>query len=262
MTANTIELEFASGIATLWLNRPEVRNAFSDVMIEELDAALASLAARTDVRVVVLAARGSVFSAGADLTWMRRMAGFSREENRADAAKLAAMLLTLHTLPKPTIARVHGDCYAGGLGLVSACDLAVAADAAQFCLTEVRLGLIPATIGPYVVRAIGARQASRYFLTAEKFSASQARELGLVHEICAPDELDKIISTLTTQLLQAGPVALAESKRLIRDLESIPIDAQAAALTAERIADVRASSEGREGVQAFLERRKAGWLPQ
>jgi methylglutaconyl-CoA hydratase len=260
MSYTTIHLDVAASVATLRLDRADVRNAFSDVMIAELDAALTALAARADVRVVVLASAGPVFSAGADLNWMRRMANYSRGENRADAAKLADMLLRLATLPQPTVARVQGDCYAGGLGLVAACDIAVAVDTAQFCLTEVRLGLIPATIGPHVVRAIGARQASRYFLTAETFTALMARELGLVHEVCAANDLDAVIERVTTHLCQASPSALTESKRLIRDLATLPIDANTAALTADRIADVRASADGREGVQAFLERRKPRWI--
>jgi methylglutaconyl-CoA hydratase len=261
MTYSTIALDHHGAVATLWLNRPEIRNAFSDVMIAELDSALAALAAEPTVRVIVLAGRGPVFSAGADLNWMRRMAGYSKEENQVDAEKLALMLHRLYTVPKPTIARVHGDCFAGGLGLVAACDIAVAVESVTFCLTEVRIGLIPATIGPYVVRAMGERQASRYALTAERFTAAAAHTAGLIHEVSSAETLDATIDSLTAQLLLASPVALAESKRLIRDVGASQISPELASETAERIAVLRASDEGREGIAAFLERRKPSWLP-
>lgn len=260
MSYSTLEITRAGQIAHLWLNRIDVRNAFSDVMIGELDDAFAALGADAAIRAIVLAARGAVFSAGADLNWMRRMAGYSHDENRADAEKLARMLYRIYRCPKPTIARVHGDCYAGGLGLVAACDMAVAADSVTFCLTEVRIGLIPATIGPYVIRAIGERQASRYFLTAEKFSAQTARTLGLVHEVAAVDALDAVLAELTTQLLQASPAALAESKRLIREMGATAIGEATILDTAARIADARSSTEAREGIAAFLERRKPAWI--
>jgi methylglutaconyl-CoA hydratase len=261
MSYSMLELTRDNAVATIWLNRPEVRNAFSDVMIAELDSAIAMLSGDTSVRVIVLAGRGAVFSAGADLNWMRRMATYSLTENQADAEKLASMLYRLYTCPKPTVARVQGDCFAGGLGLVAACDLAVAAEPVSFCLTEVRIGLIPATIGPYVVRAIGERQASRYALTAERFSAAAALSLGLVHVVAPLVTLDDALRDLTTHLQQAGPNALTESKRLIRDVGASHIQPDLAADTAARIAALRASDEGREGIAAFLERRKPSWLP-
>ncbi len=261
MTYTTLELAQQDSVATVWLNRPEIRNAFSDVMIAELDAALAALSDDPAVRVIVLGGRGPVFSAGADLNWMRRMATYSRAENQVDAEKLARMLYRLYTVPKPTIARVQGDCFAGGLGLVAACDIAVAADTVQFCLTEVRIGLIPATIGPYVVRAMGERQASRYALTAERFTAAVAQTTGLIHEVTPLTTLDTVIGHLAQQLLLAGPTALAESKRLIRDVGAAAISPELAVDTAARIAALRASDEGREGIAAFLERRKPHWLP-
>jgi methylglutaconyl-CoA hydratase len=260
MPYDTVEITQDGAVSTLWLNRVEVRNAFSDVMIGELHRAIDALTLDARTRVIVLAGRGPVFSAGADLNWMRRMAEYSLDENRADAEKLAQMLYALFTCPKPTIARVHGDCYAGGLGLVAACDIAVAAAPATFCLTEVRIGLIPATIGPYVVRAIGQRHASRYFLTAEKFSAGEAQQMGLVHEVCEPTALDQAVAELTTALLQAGPAALAAAKQQLRDLYGRPIDAAVGTDMAARIAEIRASAEGREGVAAFLGKRKPGWL--
>jgi methylglutaconyl-CoA hydratase len=261
MAYSTLELTREAGVGTVWLNRPEVRNAFSDVMIAELDSAIAALSNDVEIRAVVLAGRGSVFSAGADLNWMRRMATYSQVENQADAEKLARMLYRLYTCPKPTLARVQGDCFAGGLGLVAACDLAVAAEQAVFCLTEVRIGLIPATIGPYVVRAIGQRQTSRYALTAERFSAATALALGLVHEVAPVATLDGVVRNLTQHLMNAGPAALTESKRLIRDVGASRIEPELATETAQRIAALRASDEGREGIAAFLERRKPGWLP-
>jgi methylglutaconyl-CoA hydratase len=260
MPYDTLEITRDGAVSTLWLNRVDVRNAFSDVMIGELHRAVDELTLDAGTRVIVLAARGSVFSAGADLNWMRRMAEYSQDENRADAEKLAQMLHALYTCPKPTIARVHGDCYAGGLGLVAACDIAVAAAPVTFCLTEVRIGLIPATIGPYVVRAMGQRRASRYFLTAEKFSAAEAHQMDFVHKVSEPAELDQAIAELTTMLLQASPAALAAAKRQLRDLQGRPIDAAVGADMAARIAAIRASDEGREGVAAFLGKRKPRWV--
>ncbi|MCB1626020.1 MAG: enoyl-CoA hydratase/isomerase family protein [Pseudomonadales bacterium] len=260
MSYTTLELTKEAAVTTIWLNRPDVRNAFNDTLIAELDAALVALAADDAVRVIVLAARGAAFSAGADLNWMRRMANYSDEENRADALKLARLLQRLATHPRPTIARVHGACYAGGVGLVAACDLAIAAAPTVFCLTEVRIGLIPATIAPYVVRAIGPRAASRYFLTAETMPAPVAHTLGLVHDCVAPQELDVAIARWAQHLRQGAPGAIEACKRLIRDVASGPLGEPVIADTAARIAAARASVEGREGVQAFLERRKPRWI--
>jgi methylglutaconyl-CoA hydratase len=208
----------------------------------------------------VLAARGPAFCAGADLNWMKKMAGYSREENLADAAGLAAMLRTIHDCAKPVVARVQGDCYAGGMGLAAACDIVVAADGAHFCLSEVKLGLIPATISPYVVRAMGAQAARRYFLTAERISAAQAQRMGLAHEVVAPDALDQAVQGILTSLLAASPHAVAEAKRLVRDVAGQPLTDVLVDDTVARIADIRASEQGREGVRSFLEKRRPSWL--
>ncbi len=246
--------------ATVTLTRPQLRNAFNDELIAELTAAFAELGAREEVRAIVLAAEGPAFCAGADLNWMRRMADYSREDNRADAARLAAMLRTLDDCPKPTVARVQGDVYAGGMGLVAACDIAVAVDTAGFCLSEVKLGLIPATIGPYVVRAMGARAAQRYCLTGERFDAAEALRIGLVHEVVSAEALDARVDAIVHALCSAGPAAVAAAKRLVRDVAQAPLDDVLVARTVEAIADIRASAEGREGVQAFLHKRKPNWL--
>ena len=246
--------------ATVTLARPELRNAFNDEVIAELTVAFTELGERDDVRAIVLAAQGPAFCAGADLNWMRRMADYSRDENLADAGRLAAMLRTIHECPKPTVARVQGDVYAGGMGLVAACDMAVAVDTAGFCLSEVKLGLIPATIGPYVVRAMGARAAHRYFLTAERFDAAEALRIGLVHEVVSVDALDTRVDAVVHALCSAAPAAVAAAKRLVRDVAGAPLDDALVARTVEAIADIRASAEGREGVQSFLHKRKPQWL--
>ena len=255
-----IELGYDAGIASVTINRPEVRNAFNDEVIAEMTAVFLELGKRDEVRCVVLAGHGPAFCAGADLNWMKRMAGFSREENLADAGALARMLEMIYRCPKPTIARIHGDVYAGGLGLVAACDIAVAVEGAQFCLSEVKLGLIPATISPYVIRAMGTRASHRYFLTAERFAADEALRLGLVHEVVAPAELDGRVLALAQSLVQAGPEAVKACKKLLHDVAGHDISAGLVRRTVEGIADVRASDEGREGVQSFLQKRKPNWL--
>jgi methylglutaconyl-CoA hydratase len=247
-------------VATVTLSRPDVRNAFNDEVIAELTAAFRSLGTRDDVRCIVLAAEGPAFCAGADLSWMRRMADYTREQNVADAGGLAEMLRTIATCPKPTIARVQGDVYAGGVGLVAVCDMAVSVEAAGFCLSEVKIGLIPATIGPYVVRAMGARAAQRYFLTAERFSAAEAHRIGLVHEVVAADALDAKVAELAKAVCSASPAAEVACKQLLTDVTGRAIDATLIAHTVQGIADIRASAEGREGVQAFLQKRKPAWL--
>jgi methylglutaconyl-CoA hydratase len=249
----------ASGVATLTLNRPAVHNAFDDALIAELTASLRRVAADTAVRVVVLTGSGQSFSAGGDLNWMRRMAQYSDAENRADAMALAGLLRTLDELAKPTVARVNGAAFAGGLGLVSCCDIAVAAEEAVFSLSEARLGLVPATIGPYVVAAIGPRAARRYFLTAERFSAGEAQRIGLVHEVVPRTALDAAVDKIVAALLEAAPGAQARAKRLIAEVESRPLSDTTMALTAQVIADARASTEGREGLAAFFEKRKPSW---
>jgi methylglutaconyl-CoA hydratase len=247
------------GVATVTLNRPALRNAFDDALIATLLATLRRLAADEAVRAVVLTGAGKAFSAGADLNWMRRMAGYGYAENRADALDLATMLRTLNELPKPTIARVNGAAYAGGLGLVACCDIAVAAESAVFCVSEARLGLVPGTIGPYVVAAIGPRAARRYFLTAETFPAANARRIGLVHEVVPDDRLDEAVEKIVGDLLQGAVGAQGRSKRLVAEVTDRPVTEALMRLTAEAIAEARASEEGREGLAAFFEKRKPGW---
>ncbi|TWO70573.1 enoyl-CoA hydratase/isomerase family protein [Caenimonas sedimenti] len=253
-------LEFHGAVATVTLNRPEVRNAFNEEVIAELTAAFAGLGEREEVRCIVLAAAGTAFCAGADLNWMKRMADYTREENLADAAGLAEMLRTIHECPKPTIARIHGDVYAGGTGLVAACDIAVAVESASFCLSETRLGLTPATISPYVIRAMGARAAHRWFLTAERFSAAEAHRIGFIHEVAAGDALDAKVAEIAAALVNAGPAAVRITKKLVREVADQPLAPGVVKMTVETIADIRASAEGREGVQSFLAKRKPNWL--
>jgi methylglutaconyl-CoA hydratase len=262
MNYQTLEVHTSHRVAIVWLARETVRNAFNETSIAELTQAFTALGADEGVRAIVLAARGPAFCAGADLGWMKRMAGFSHDENRADAMKLATMLKTIHECPKPVIARVHGDAYAGGIGLVAVCDIAVAAIGASFCLSETKLGLIPATIGPYVIRSIGARAARRYFLSAEKFDASEAFRLGLVHDLAPIEEIDAKVNELLGALMLTSPHAVAESKRLVRELTDRPIDDALIADTAERIAAIRTSADGREGVRAFLDKRKSRWVAE
>ncbi|MBK9236171.1 MAG: enoyl-CoA hydratase/isomerase family protein [Rhodoferax sp.] len=247
-------------VLTITLSRPEVRNAFNDEVIAEITQAFAQAAGLDDVRAVVLAAEGPAFCAGADLNWMRRMADYTRAENLADAGKLAEMLRVIYTCPKPTLARVQGDVFAGGMGLVAACDMAVSVDTAGYCLSEVKLGLIPATIGPYVIRAMGARAAHRYFLTAERFNAAEALRIGFVHEVVTADALDAKVDELLKALVSASPNAVRAGKVLVQDVAGRDIDAALIARTVEGIADIRASAEGKEGVQSFLQKRKPSWL--
>jgi methylglutaconyl-CoA hydratase len=246
--------------ATVTLTRAEMRNAFNDAVIAELTQVFTELGQREDVRAIVLAAEGPAFCAGADLNWMRRMADYSREENVVDAGKLAEMLRVIYTCPKPTVARVQGDVYAGGMGLVACCDLAVSVDTAGFCLSEVKLGLIPATIGPYVARAMGARAAHRYFLTAERFSAAEAHRIGFVHEVVPVERLNAQVDELVKALTSAGPTAVRACKQLVQDVAEQAIDATLIDHTVQGIADIRASAEGKEGVQSFLQKRKPHWL--
>jgi methylglutaconyl-CoA hydratase len=257
----TIDVSICNAIATVSLARPEVHNAFNETLIAELVAALRKLGADAAVRAVVLVGAGPSFCAGADLNWMKKMAGFSRGENLADAKALSAMLATLYSLPKPTIARVHGFAFGGGVGLVACCDIAIGARDTTFALSEAKLGLIPAAISPYVIEAIGARAARRYFLTAERFSAEEAHRLGLLHGLAPPSQLDERIGELLGSLVTAGPRAQAECKALIRAVAHRPISAAVIADTAKRIARVRATGEAREGVAAFLEKRRAAWTP-
>ncbi|HEU4460804.1 MAG TPA: enoyl-CoA hydratase/isomerase family protein [Methylibium sp.] len=258
-TTTLLRVETAGPVARVTLARPELRNAFDDALIVELAGTFRALDTEPSVRVVVLAADGPAFCAGADLNWMRRMAGYSREENLADAAALAEMLRSVATCRKPTIARVQGDAYAGGMGLLAACDIAVAAEGARFCLSEVKLGLVPATIAPYVVRAMGRHAAQRYVLTAERFDAATALRIGLVHETARPERLDAVVQGFVDHFLAASPEALAACKRLLDDVGQAPIDEALIGRTAESIADARASDDGRHGVQAFLGKTKPRW---
>ena len=258
--SHALTLTVQDRIARITLTRPEVRNAFNDEVIQQLKAAFEDVGARAEVRAVVLAAEGPAFCAGADLNWMRRMADYTREENIADAGQLAAMLQTIYACPKPTIAAVQGDVFAGGMGLVAACDMAVSVRTATYCLSEVKLGLIPATISPYVIRAMGARAAHRYFLTAERFCAEEAHRIGFVHELVEPEALEAQVAGLAQALAGASPAAVRACKKLVQDVAGREIDAALIAATVEGIADIRASDEGREGVASFLQKRKPAWL--
>jgi methylglutaconyl-CoA hydratase len=257
---NVIELHRPSAhVAEVWLNRPEVRNAFNEELIAELTQTFAALSAEPDLRVIVLGARGKAFCAGADLNWMRAMADFSWEQNRADAQKLADMLWTIDQCPVPIVGRVQGDCYAGGMGLAAVCDVVVAVDSATFCLSEARLGLLPGTISPYVIRAMGTQAAKRYMVTAERFSATQAHAMGMVHELCTLDTLDAKVAEIVGVLCGNGPQALRACKQLVQDVAGKSIDEALRIETARRIADIRASDEGKEGLQSFLQKRPAQW---
>ncbi|WLI89121.1 enoyl-CoA hydratase/isomerase family protein [Massilia sp. R2A-15] len=260
MSYQTIEISIASRVATVTLNRPDVRNAFNETAINELALAFDELGRNDDVRAIVLAANGPAFCAGGDLNWMKKMAGYSDAENLDDASKLADMLRTIYLCPKPVVAKIQGDCYAGGMGLVAACDVAVCVDEANFCLSEVKLGLIPATISPYVIKAMGENAARRYFLTAERFSAKEAHRIGFVHELVAADALDATVAAIVKALVTNSPNAVREAKVLVRDIAGRPVDDALLADSAQRIAAIRASSEGREGVASFLEKRKPSWL--
>ncbi|MDD2925269.1 enoyl-CoA hydratase/isomerase family protein [Rhodoferax sp.] len=255
----TLKIE-TGAVATVTLNRPEVRNAFNDEVIAELTQAFTALGQDPQVRAIVLAAEGPAFCAGADLNWMRRMADYTHAENLADAAQLAEMLRVIYTCPKPTVARIQGDVYAGGMGLVAACDMAVSVDTGNYCLSEVKLGLYPATISPYVLRAMGPRAAHRYFLTAERFDAAEALRIGFVHAVVPADQLDDKLAEITKALLNASPNAVKACKTLLHDVAGKDIDAPLIAHTVEGIASIRASSEGKEGVQSFLQKRKPSWL--
>jgi methylglutaconyl-CoA hydratase len=259
-TALAIERQGPIGLVTM--NRPERHNAFDDVLIAELTEALRSMEAEDGIRIVVLSGTGKSFSAGADLNWMKRMAGFSMDENRRDAMGLAALMRTLAHLRKPTIARVQGAALGGGVGLVACCDIAVATHDSYFALTEVKLGLIPAVISPYVIAAIGERAARRYFLTGERFEAADAWRLGLLHEIAGSQpEMDDLIGAIVDAMLAASPAAQRGAKDLVRAVSGRAVTSELLQDTAERIAKIRSSPEGREGVGAFLEKRRASWIP-
>jgi len=249
----------AQGVATLIMNRPAIHNAFDDIFIKDLTTALRSLDDDFAVRVIVLAASGQSFSAGADVNWMKRVAEYTEKENIEDARTLAELMQTLNELKKPTIAKIQGPAFGGGVGLVACCDVAIASDHAAFALTEVKLGLIPSVISPYVSRAISERQARRYFLTAERFDAREALRIGLVHKVVSQEQLDDWVAKIALQLINNGPEAIAACKALIRDISQGPINSAMIEDTAQRIASIRISDEGQEGLDAFLSKRKPDW---
>jgi methylglutaconyl-CoA hydratase len=260
MDEHVLQAIDANGVATLTLNRPEVHNAFDDHLIVQLTQKLRELDHNVSVRAVVLAAAGKSFSAGADLNWMKRIARYSEAENIRDAVGLAGLMRALNTMTKPTIARVQGSAFGGGVGLVACCDIAIADRVAVFSLSEVRLGLIPAVISPYVIGAMGERNARRYFLTAERFDAQEALRIGLVHAVVGDGELDAAVSRVVGELLKGGPKAIAASKDLIAHVTGRPVDHVLAEETAARIAQIRVSPEGQEGIAAFLDKRGASWI--
>lgn len=260
-TYQNILTEIDAGVGIVTLNRPERHNAFDDAMIAELADAMEGMANTDDVRLVVISSTGKSFCAGADLHWMQRAAGYSLEENQRDAGELAEMLLRVSECPKPVIARVQGPAYGGGVGLVAACDMAVATFETRFALTEVKLGLIPAVISPHVIAAIGERYARRYMLTAEAFSAAEAYRIGLIHEMVADEaSLDEAVGEWVEALLKNGPQALSECKALIRSVANRPLGPKVIDYTVERIAHLRVSPEGQEGLSAFLQKRKPNWV--
>lgn len=259
MQTNRLAVTIEGAVARITLNRPAVRNAFDDVLIEELTTALGRIEQDPRLRLVILSAAGASFSAGADLNWMRRTADASWKENFADAKHLGRLMQTLDQLALPTVAQVQGAALGGGIGLIAACDIAVAADTAFFAFSEVKLGLIPAIIGPYVVAAIGERAARRYFLTGERITADEARRVGLIHEVVAAEHLDERVAELTRMLLVNAPQAVCQAKRAIRAAGRVAIDTRLIEEMARRTAEQRASPEGKEGVSAFLEKRKPDW---
>jgi methylglutaconyl-CoA hydratase len=250
------------GVATVTLNQPEIHNAFDDKLILQLTDIFSRVNQNKDIRVMVLAAAGKSFSAGADLNWMQRMATYSYEQNLADANALAKMFFILNTIDKPTIAKVQGAAFGGAVGLVACCDIAIGSKLSKFCLSEVKLGLAPATISPYVIDAIGARVARRYFITAEVFSARRARRLGLLSEAVVEEELDSTIENLIEHILKNSPAAIRAAKQLIFDVQNKPISDALLATTSEKIAELRVSDEGQEGLNAFLQKRRANWIKE
>lgn len=259
-TFDSLLLDINDHVATITLNRPDKRNAFNDDVIRELTEVFAFCGEQSDVRAVVLTASGKAFCAGADLNWMRAMADYTRDENLADAGKLAQMLATIYHCPKPTVAAIQGGVYAGGMGLVAACDIAISVKNANFCLSEVKLGLIPATISPYVIRAMGARAAHRYFLTAEVFDAEVAQKIGFIHERVDEEEFAQTVERIVKSLVSNSPNAVKVCKKLVQDVAFAEIDDVLVKQTVAGIADIRASDEGKEGVQSFLQKRKPNWL--
>ena len=260
MPFQALQIELTGPVATIWMNRPDLHNAFDEILIAELTAACIALDEDKDIRVVILAGRGKSFSAGADLNWMKRAANNGIDDNLNDARALANMLRTLAEMKKPTIARVQGAALGGGMGLASACDIAIASTKAVFATSEVKFGIIPSAISPYVLRAIGARQASRYFQSAERIAADRAREIGLVHETVEPEALDAKVQEIVSALLQGGPLAQTAAKDLIRAVDGQMINQTLVEDTAHRIAHLRTTPEAREGIAAFLDKRQPNWI--
>ncbi len=260
MNSSFLDIKRIGPVVHVFLNRPEVRNAFNQRVIADVTAAFEGLAQDSSVRAVVLGGHGKAFCAGADLTWMQAMASYTWDENRADAEALAAMLWAVWSCPVPVIGRVQGDCYAGGVGLAACCDVLVAAQGVQFCLSEAKLGLLPATIAPYVIRAMGEQAARRYFVTAERFDASAAYAMGFVHQVTTSEDLDRTLEGIVATVVANGPEAVKACKMLVKDVAGRPIDAALRSDTARRIADIRVSDEGREGVQSFLSKRAPSWV--
>ena len=262
MSYQTLQTEYAQGIALIWMNRPKMRNALDNVVIAELTDAFSAAIEDDGVRAIVLAGRGKAFCAGADLNWLKTAREMTPDEAREDSIGLARLMRLIYESPKPTVARVQGAAYAGGMGLVAACDIAVASHDAKFCLSEVKLGLIAAMIGPYVIKAMGEARARRFFLTAEPFDAAEAYRIGFVHELAPADELDATVNAMLGHLVMASPNAMSETKQLIRDVVGRPIDDELTRDTASRLARVRASDDAQEGISAFFEKRKPRWVPE
>ncbi|MFA7665857.1 MAG: enoyl-CoA hydratase/isomerase family protein [Burkholderiaceae bacterium] len=259
MSYQTLQIQLSPGLAIIWMNRPELRNAMNDTMIAELTEAFEVAIEDDEIRAIVLAGTGAAFCAGADLNWMKAARGMSPQAAFEDSRKLATLLRTIHDSPKPVIARVHGPAFAGGIGLIAACDIAVGSLDAEFCISEVKLGLIPSIISPYVLARIGPAQARRWFLTAQVFGAGEAWRIGLLNEVCPGEQLDDTVNMLLGGIIQAAPNALREAKRLILDVTGQPIDEALADETTRRITELRSSPEGQEGIAAFFEKRKPAW---
>jgi methylglutaconyl-CoA hydratase len=259
MTEQHILYKVEKQIATITMNRPDVHNAFNEHVIKDMTHAFENAAADPVVRAVILRGNGKSFSAGGDLNWMRKVADYSFEQNVTDAMGLGTLLKTINFLPKPTIALVQGNAFGGGVGLAACCDIAVAEAGTLFCLSEVRIGLIPSIIAPYVIAAIGERQARRYFLTAERIDADTAKRIGLVHEVAALGQLDEVADKIITALWDGAPAAQARGKRLILDISKRMVDDDLIKFTSEKIAEARASAEGKEGLSAFLNKGEPGW---
>jgi methylglutaconyl-CoA hydratase len=254
-----LDVQPRGAAAWLWMNRPEARNALSDQLLSALETALQVAEKDPSMRVLVLAGRGPAFCAGGDLSRMEKAAKMTKARSRREASRFAKLLYRMHASPKPIVARVHGPAFAGGMGLVAACDLVIAADAAEFALPETRIGLVPAMISPYLVRAMGAAQARRYMLTGERLSASEAQRIGFVHECVPAAELDAAVDGVCARLAQGGPEALARTKKLLLSVEAAPLTPALVAGTAAALADARAGAEAREGIRSFLEKRKPSW---